>query len=333
MPFEQQTVEARNITLSTNKQNAFGTALADAAMTLRPPIIDPGSFANIKKEWYSNLQRGNKGHQWATVRQEIGRFTDFQMGGDLDEVLAGWLCAFAFMDVTTTGAGVKTHAFKPLVSSNQAPVTTIYFEDTADLKYKMQDLAIAELEISGSDRGPLQFRASMVGSGRHTDGAMAAPVASAVGTLLMGNDTDFLIGPSGAAVSIKEQIRNWSVTFAIGVVPHRAPGGGKFASFMRLQEFRTRFSATISAKNVDNIRTLLLNDTLQEVQINTNSGAAAQLNIKYPNIYLSAAQIGVDGMDQVWQIETDEQAMMKLGASEVVQVSVLNNQATYLVGA
>jgi hypothetical protein len=333
MSFEPQHVRARNITLSPNKQNTIGTALGDANLTQRPPVLDEGAFATIQKEYYSNIDRANKGHQWATVRQKVAQKTGFQFSFDVSDWLAGWMCAFCFGAVTTTGAGPYTHTFKFLQSTNISPLTTIYFEDTADIKYKMQDLAIAELMISGGARGPVQAQVNMLGTGRYTDGAMGAPAAPSSPTILLASDTDFLIGAPTAAASIKERVKQWQAKFTIGLQPHDAVGGGMFSTFVKIDTQRASWSAQVSAKDVDDMRTLFTNDTLQEVQINTNSGAAAQLNIKFPNTYVSAAQIGTDGKEEIWSIESDEMAQIKSGASEVAQVTVINGQATWLVGA
>lgn len=333
MPFEQQHVRARNITFSANKQTTFGTALGDTALTLRPPVMDESAFAAITKSFYDNMDRANKGHQWTTVRQKIQQDTSFQSSLDLTDFMAGWLCAFLFGADTVTGAGPYTHTFKFLQSSNQAPVTTVYFEDTADRKYKMPDMAIGDLTFSGAEKGPVAAAFTMMGSGRYNDGAMGAPANPSSPTILLASDTDILIGAPGGAASIKERIRQWSVKFTVGLVAHRAPGGGMYASFMKIDTQRASAQLQIAAKDVDDVFTLFANDTVQELKINTNSGAAAQMNIKFPYLYFSAAPIGANGKEVIWTLESDERSVTKNGANEPVQVVVINNQPTYLVAA
>jgi hypothetical protein len=50
-------------------------------------------------------------------------------------------------------------------------------------------------------------------------------------------------------------------------------------------------------------------------------------------MFLSAAQIGVDGNEEIWQVDTDENSVIKSGVLNLVEVTVINNQATYLVAA
>jgi hypothetical protein len=71
---------------------------------------------------------------------------------------------------------------------------------------------------------------------------------------------------------------------------------------------RISVSLQVDAKDTDDIRSIFLADTIRELQINTNSGAAAQLNFTFKGLYFSAAQLGTDGNVEVWNIESDEEA-------------------------
>jgi hypothetical protein len=331
MPFEPQHIRARKLTITDKKQAVYGTPVAAASMTY-PLRLDGSAFASIAKDFYDDLDRSGKGHPWATLHQEVMRSTAFGLGLELNDFLAGWVCAFCMGADTISGAGPFTHLFTFLQSTNQMPVTTLYFEDTADIKYELADMAISDLSFSGASNGPLSTQFSMVGSGRLVDGAVANPALNTP-TMLLGSDTDILIGPQGAPVSIKERIRGWDVRIQSSLAPHRAPGGGLFSTMHKIQQQRASVSLRIAAKDVDDVRTLFLNDTLRELQINTNSGASAQLKFKFPGLYLSAAQIGADGNEEVWQVESNERSVIKSGVNNLVEVTVINGQATYLVGA
>lgn len=332
MPYETQNIEVHNLVLSTNKQNAYATALADAALVHRP-AFDGGAFANIAKEFRSDMERAGKGHNWGTEFTEIAREASFGATVELSAWLAGWLAAFTMGADTITGAGPYTHTCKFAVSSNIAPVTTILLTDTADLKYKMPDMAMVEIEISGTEKGPLEATFSMIGSGRTVDAPAFALPAAAAGVFLLGSDTDILIGAQAAAVSIKERVRGWKVKVQSGITVHRAPGGGLYASMAKIGMQRVSVSLVVAAKEVDDIRTIFLANTIRELQINTNSGAAAQLNIKFPGLYFSATQAGQDGNETVWNIESDERAVVKSGANEICDIVAINSTPTYLVGA
>src|SRR5581483_7081040 len=179
---------------------AYGTAVAAASMTY-PVRLDGSAFASLTKEYWSDLNRTGKGHPWPTLRQKTAQNSAFQMGLEVNDFIAGWLGAFCLGADSITGAGPFTHLFTFLQSTNQMPVTSLYFEDTADIKTTFPDMAISDVTISGADRGPLSCQFSMVGSGRFVDGVVANPALNTP-TMLLGSDTDILIGPQGAPVSI-----------------------------------------------------------------------------------------------------------------------------------
>lgn len=327
----QQPQLVHNVVLSHNKQTTFGAGLGDGALLYRPRF-DGAAFARIAKDYFSDAELAGKGHPFPTQRQEVMRDSGFSLSGNLDAYLAGWVLAQVLHKVTTSGVGPFTHDFLFELVTRIAPVTTIYFEDTADIKYKMQDLVGVSLTISGSQSGPLQFSIELIGSGRHTDGAHGALPVIATQAYLLGSDTDVLVGAPAAAATIKERVRSWQVSFSSGATQHRAPGGGLFSSFAKIGLQRATVQLAVAAKSVDDIRTLHLGDTLQELQINTNSGAAAQLNIKFPNLRFRAPQLAADGLEQVWNLEAGEQDVTK-GAGNYVEAAAINSQATYLVAA
>ncbi|MBZ5629824.1 MAG: hypothetical protein LAO06_13275 [Acidobacteriia bacterium] len=330
MPFEAQKSISRNLVLSAKKQTTYGTVIADADLTHRVRF-DPSSFEKVAKTFRSDFSRAGKGHPFTTERLEVQRGRGFSFNQELTDWLAGWFWAFALGASADSGPGPYTHVFTPDLSTNIAPVTTAYFEETADIKYKVQDLAINSLKMSGGAIGTVMCSADLVGSGRHLDGAIVAGVpALPTNVYLMGNQSDIQIGAPGSTASIKERVKSWEVDWSQNVIPHYAPGGGLYASFTERGLPTMKFMATVMAKDTDDIRTLLLNDTEQEVKIILNNGAAAQMTIDFPSIYLSAAVKNADGDKVVWQIESDEQAIRKSGVNQPIQVTVINSVAAYL---
>jgi hypothetical protein len=333
MSFEPQEVFLRNLVLGSKKQTTYGTALLDASLTKRVRF-DGGDFFTLSKEFYSDSEKAGKGHNWPTQRQETMRSSAGQLNFDLDDYKAAWLGAFFFGNVATVGAGPYTHTFTFLTATNIFPVTSVYLEDTADLKTKWADLAINSLEISGTATGPIRARAGLLGSGKFTDGAMGGagiPALQASPIYLLGSDTDILIGAPAGAASIKERIRSWGAKYEQEIIVHRAPGGGKVGTFTKVMKQRASWQLVIAAKDVDDVRTLLINDTIQELQINTNSGAAAQLNLKFPGAYVTAAQIGVDGNEEIWSIESNQDAgVIKNGGANYVEYVAINSEPAFL---
>jgi len=213
-------------------------------------------------------------------------------------------------------------------------VTTVYLQDASVVKSRYLDMVMESFRISGSQRGPLQYQCSLRGSGSITEGSLTPPALPTLPTpvYLMGNDTDILVGVPASAASIKERVRSWEVEVVSGVEQHRGPGGGTVASFAKIGVQRARVRLRIAAKDSDDLRTLMVNDTLQELQINTNSGAAAQLNFKFHNLYFKMTPVA-DGNEQCWDLVSEDQDMMKGAGLEPLTVTAINAQATFLVGA
>jgi len=323
--------KVRNIVVSPSKQAAYAGALADAALSHRPRI-DGGAFASLAKGFFSDADMAGKGHAFATMRQETQRDSGLQMSVAVSDWMAAWIAAFVMGKVTTSGAGPYTHKFVFEPTATQPPVTTIYCEDTSAVKYKMPDVAVSEAEFSGGDSGVIQAQFSLLGSGRHADGAILPSVpAIATPIFLLGSDVQILIGPPGAPVATEaERIKSWRVRLSQNLSLHRGPGSGLYASQTKVGVQRASVGFVMAAKDTDDIRGLFLANTEQELQININSGAAAQLKFRFPSIHLSAVQCGADGNDVIYNVECDEQALLKKGANDLVEVTVINSQATYL---
>ncbi|ABF42418.1 hypothetical protein Acid345_3417 [Candidatus Koribacter versatilis Ellin345] len=334
MPYEaQQLLAVREMVLSANKQTTYGTALGDGAL-LHRPSFDPGMFVQITKTPRTNATKAGKGHRFPTERQIIELASAFSGSIELTDYLAAFFLGLVMGHVVDTGAGPYTHAFTFENATAIAPVTTVYFEDTADVHYKLPDVSVIDLTISGGPTGPLMAQFSMAGSGRLIAGSMGALPAAATPTYLLGSDTDILVGATGAAASIKERVKSWSIKIASGIVIHRAPGGQMYATF---NKFTGTPSATldlvVGATAADDVFNIFLADTLREVQINTNSGASAQLNMKFPNAAYTAAQLSSNNDEGDWHITSDEQAVLKVGAAEPFQATVINATQHYLVAA
>jgi hypothetical protein len=328
--FNSQLIRARAAVISDKKETTYGTALLDATFTAGHNLrFDGGAFAQFpEKEYFSDLDLA-KGHPWATVRKEIRRNSRFSIGGmAVYDFVAGWLGAFCFGKVLTTGAGPFTHVFTADLSTLLSPVTSVLLQDTADIKYKLQELAITSLKFSGGPIGPVLCDMEMIGSGKHIDSVLALPALTSP-VFILNNDSDILLGPQGAPVSIKERIRSWTVNITANQEDYRHPGSGIFAGFHRRGDMRFSVQMQVAAKDVDDIRTLVLNDTIQELQINTNSGAAAQLKFRFPGVVFKGVP-AAEGSFVAWNLDTGEDGVFKSGSNEPIEMTAINSQATWL---
>jgi hypothetical protein len=336
--YEPQHISARNLLLSANSQSNYGVAVPDANL-LERARFDGNAFASINPSFWSDGELAGRGHEFPTERPLIMWETGMQMSRHVDDWLAGWMVAQVLQGYSVSGAGPYIHVFKPLSATRQAKPTTVYFEDSAVIKYRLLDLVGTELTITIPETGPVTMQISLQGSGRFTDGVLgnALPVLAAR-TLLLGSDADFLIGASGAAASVKNRWRaSAQIKITREIEIHRAPGGGLYALQANVDKQRAGFTIMLRAKDTEDAaepRSLMIANTLREVQLNVNSGAAAKLFTKFPNTYIRTTP-NMDGRYLSWQIDGGDQELVKpIGsASEIVEVTVTNSQATYLVGA
>jgi hypothetical protein len=126
----QQKLVVRNLVVTDKSQAVYGTAVAGASMTSRPPKMNPDNFVKITKNYYTDDGLANKGHEYQTARQVIEQAIDFAIDMPATDFMIGWAIAQVLSSVATTGVGPYTHVFKPLNSTRVCPVTSIYIEDT-----------------------------------------------------------------------------------------------------------------------------------------------------------------------------------------------------------
>jgi hypothetical protein len=250
--YEPQHISARNLLLTANSQNNYGVAIPDANL-LERARFDGNAFASINPSFWSDGELAGRGHEFPTERPLIMWETGMQMSRHVDDWLAGWMIAQVLQGYSVSGAGPYIHVFKPASASRQAKATTVYFEDSAVIKYRLLDLVGTELTITIPENGPVTMQISLQGSGRFTDGVLGNAVpALAARTLLLGSDADFLIGASGAAASVKNRWRaSAQIKITREIEIHRAPGGGLYALQANIDKQRAGFTIMLRAKDTE----------------------------------------------------------------------------------
>jgi hypothetical protein len=331
--FESQKKSARNLVLSANKQVAYGGVLPDLSLTHRQRF-DGSAVLDMSPTRRSDAEYSGKGTEFATDGQTTGFDTKFNFKAEADAWLAGYGFAFAMGKETVTGvAAPYTHAFVFDESTSQACGTTLYLEDTNDVKNKVQDMAVSELTLQIGARGACELDLSFAGTGRLTPGAMVAPLpALTASRYLLGSDCAFSLGPTGAPLLMAARHLSTTIKIGTGVVSHVASGSGLYGAFMRTERRTISQTTTIAAKDTDDIWTLLANDTIVEAKWAINSGAAAQLMIDIPACKMKATKLGVDGNMIIWSIETDQTTMFSALGVAPMTVQVMNSVAAYLIG-
>jgi hypothetical protein len=151
-------------------------------------------------------------------------------------------------------------------------------------------------------------------------------------------NTGFVVGAAlptatTALSSIKERVTDWQVHISCEMTPNRAPGGGMWATFMKVLKQRVNWMLNVKATSADDMRTISENDTQKEIQIVTNSGAAQQMTLGSPYVMFDTFHIGVSGREMIWQMNAGDNAVLKPSTQEVFTAVVINNQSAYGVGA
>jgi hypothetical protein len=191
---------------------------------------------------------------------------------------------------------------------------------------------VTDLTITIPKSGPISIQVNFIGTGHYTYGAIGALPALASYAYLLGSDCIFSIGNNGATVSKVGRHMSTTIKISTGAVNHQAPGLGLFGSFIRTGLRKVSFSTTIAATSADDIFTLLRGHTLQEATWAITSGASS-LTLDMPNCYLKATKLAASGNMVVWQIDGDETTILNSGGVGMLNATVVNSQATYLVGA
>src|ERR1039457_6537417 len=123
--FESQPKSLRNLVLSANRQLAWNTALADAALTQRQRF-DGGAIIELTPTRRSDIDAAGKGTAFATNGQ-VTSFDTKLSGLKFEGApwILGFLCAFLMGKETVTGAAAPyTHAFAFDESTRTAVPTT-----------------------------------------------------------------------------------------------------------------------------------------------------------------------------------------------------------------
>jgi hypothetical protein len=332
--FESQPKSLRNLVLSANRQLAWNTALADAALTQRQRF-DGGAVLELTPTRRSDLDYAGKGTAFATNGQVTSfdtKLTGFKAEGS--PWLLAWLCAFLMGKDTVTGAAAPyTHAMTFDETTRTAVPTTVYMEDTEDIKYKCPDMCVNDVTITINDVGAISVEGSLIGTGRQIMGAMVAVPSLADESYVLGSDAVVSLGPVAASVSMVGRHMSTTLKLDNQLTVHKAPGGGQYGIFVRKGNPKFSLTSTIAAKDVDDVYTLLKNDTATAYSLTANSGASAQLGISIPQVHLKSTKLGFDGDMEVWQLEADETTCYQVAGVPPISLQVTNAVAAYLVGA
>ena len=325
------------------KQTDIATAQVAAAMwrmnKLNAALADPKLGVEDDAAEYG------KGTEFATDNQLTNWDLKGSLKAEMDDWIAGWALAFVMgKDVVTAGSSSSSSLFPPFThaiafdeSTTQAKMTNIYMEDTNDVKTKYPDFAVSDVTINWTAKGSVGFEVGLISTGRWLDEAMASLPALPDNAYLLNSDTVFRLAPfDGDLADYTGRFISQTLKISSGVVSHVTPGGGKYGIFMRTGLRKFSWQARIAAKDTDDIRTLMNNDTMAKMDSTTTSGLLPSiLAVSIPKFKLKTNKIGVDGNMVIWDVEADETTALKVvgGAPvDALSATVQNSVPAYLTG-
>ena len=343
--FEPQRAFDTTWLFSPRKESAYGTALADPDLT-KHVVASAVEVGKIAKLFRSDLDRFGKGHEFPTELNELARDLRRTTTFDASSLTTAWVCAFALGKVVTSqpNPGGNPSAYDHLITfadpavSKHAPTTTVYEELTADLKRRLVSLACNDFSLSGRARDPVQVAANWVGSGQTVAGALTPLPALTGQSFFLGADTDILLGPQSAPVSLKDRVLDWSVSVTQNLDADLGyhPGSGKFRGRLWYGPRRVSAALTFFAREADDLLALFLNDTIQELRIVLSGDVIGpgpekhQAIIKLPAVRLTAFDDALEGNHIVYRVEINETGVLKQGSAEPLEITVTNTEPAFL---
>jgi hypothetical protein len=332
--FTTQRSILRNVVLGGKIQATLAETMADANLTYRGRPETSG-FLQVKLGKESDYQYAGKGHSFATESRLISQESSGEISTRLDDYLAGWMLAMC-MGVDTFTAGVdpapNSHVLTWRDTGAPAQVTNVYVEDAPGLKRKFQDMSVTKVVLSGTGKGSVSAKASLIGTGRYADVAMAALPALPVAQYLYGSDSTVSIGPTGAPVSMAPRVLSWEATFDHQNDLFRSCGGGVYPVFPRYGNPMVALKLVIAVDTTSDVRDWMMDGTELEAKIAIASGAAS-LTIDYPRIVLPNSDLGDTDKYVTYTIDLDQESILKPVGGEVCTATVLNTAPAYLLAA
>jgi len=329
--FEPQSKVLRALALSANKQAAWNGLLPDAALT-RLQRFDGSATFDIDQDRRSDKEYSGKKSWFATNGQITSNSTKVSgLRSELTPWLACWLFGFCMgKEVTTGQAAPFTHVYNFDQSTRQATPTSIYLEDTDDLKYKVQDMVVSDYTLTIPSNGSITADYNLIGTGRYTIAELDPLPAIPNEDYFLGSDADFLWGNMGAPLSILGRHTQTTLKVDHQMIQHRATGIGLNAGFIRKGDPTFSLSSTVAASATDDVFTRYVNNTKTALRITVPIGAAASLQIDVPSANIKTNKMGWDGDMTIWNIEIDETTCYQAAGVQPLTLTVVSTDPAFL---
>lgn len=333
--FQMQKQSSRNLVLSPNSQIAYGGILAEAKLTQRQRFDASTVFEKLasRRTDYSTV---GKGSEWATNDQVTAWDIKGTLKSEADSELLGLILAFVFGQEAVTGAAAPyTHTFTVPQISSVMPCTTVYVEETNDVKFKIPDFAFSSFSLDIPERGAIMLSADGVGTGRWVAGAMTAALPALVAAnYLLGSDFAISITPTpGVATPFNGRQKSLSIKLDRQATPYKASGDGLTAGSVQSGMSKIAISFTIAAEQTDDINGWFENQLPLAITMATNVANTYRLSVTVPMAHVKANKLGNQEDKVIWSVEFDETTCFNVGATPAISAVVINNTPAYLVPA
>ena len=334
-PFDYQKISARKLLLTADVQATPNETFADSAFT-QVQRFEGAAVAEIAPTRTSNKDAAGKGTSFPTYGQVVGWDTGFKFRCECEPWTLGWALSLVTGSDTVIGSGPYTHTFGFPENTNIAPLTNFYIEDSLAVKTKYPDMAVQAVTFTYAARGAIMMDIEMLGTGRWTDVAIASPPALVTPTYVLNSDTVVSLGPAAHLANFTAtwgRVLSGMVKISSGLVKRAVPGGGLYGVDMRLGLPKVSFEFVIAVDHyADDLRTLLINDTLCGLTAVSNSGAASQLKLNFPAFKVKVLRLGRNGENlEVLSISADETTAYNQASAGSIIAQVVNNVPAYLV--
>lgn len=289
---QAQRPQCNRMALSYYKETAYGSAFNDSALTLMfapntPTILD---MTQTREDDAATI----KGYEFPfdtdmdlCIAQDVQIAYDFP--GNLN--LLGWLFSLlAGADTVTTTGTSYAHTFKiqDACTMDQAVSTDLILGLIGDTSsfYRVKGVCLGDMKLSVSKPGRVQATGTF-----HTDGTItrvssfSMPQFSSAADVVLGINSDFLIGPAGGGLTSKKSLFmgfDLTINNNLDIADARLlfAGANQYLSSLRFGNRTLTMTLRVQGHQGDEFWGYWLNDTVLHVQfILTKTSALGTRNL------------------------------------------------------
>lgn len=330
---------------SLTEETAYGTAIADGAMTKMYNLVDP-AFADVSFDYEddSDFLKGHEFMENVSARVQLFKNTSMALSNvPANAELAGWLFSSALGDVTTSGAGPYVHEciIQDAGTGLQLPSRTvaISYVGSTTVAQKYKGAVISDLTLRADKKGRVTFDFGMTMDGTESDGSgISIPASWASQNFFYGKDAVIEWCDNGGTYADNSGIvRSFEFSLNNNLLVDEAKAK-KLGTGLNLDEcwFETRemtFSIVVNADettadaDADVIYTDFTNQTLKQCRFTLTSGTTS-LEIELPKMVWGVAAKGYEGPRRTLTLEPA--LYYDTSVSSPIVVTVTNGDATVL---